>query len=91
VRITLAKFDLFRGSTDGGASFSTPTQIANAFASQMATDSNGNIDVAVDTTNNVQVVRSTDGGKSFSLTNVSAASVSGVPRDLVLPPTRAGI
>jgi hypothetical protein len=80
----------FRGSTDGGVSFSAPTQIANAFASQMAADSNGNIDVAVDTTNNVQVVRSTDGGGSFSLTNVSAASVSGVPRELVIATDASG-
>ena len=80
----------FRGSTDGGASFSAPTQIANGFASQMAADANGNIDVAVDTTNNVQVARSTDGGGSFSLTNVSAASVSGVPRELVIATDTSG-
>ena len=71
----------FMRSTDGGATFSAPVQIGtsyNGMPAQMAFDSSGNINIAValrsdsaNTNKDLYLLRSTDGGATFSSTNVS--------------------
>ena len=73
----------FSRSADGGTSFSAPRQISNGFASQMAVDPNGNINVA-DALNGVSTVRSTDGGSTFSSTSVGSNSSTASPQAVEL-------
>lgn len=71
----------FMRSTDGGATFSAPVQIGtsyNGMPAQMAFDSSGHINIAValrsnpaNTNRDLYLLRSTDGGATFSSTNVS--------------------
>jgi len=73
----------FSRSADGGTSFSAPRQISNGFASQMAVDPNGNINVA-GALNGVFTVRSTDGGSTFSSTSVGSNSSTASPQAVEL-------
>lgn len=90
----------FSRSVNGGATFSSAQQIATGYdtesafgmLSQMVVDLGGNIDIAVrigtpSNSADLYLLRSTDGGGTFSSTNVS--NDGGYIRDFAYPPTIA--